>query len=176
MLDFFEQAANLKNIKRQGWIDKLGIKNPESVAEHCYSMSVLGMVLSELENLDTSTVLKMVILHDLAESRIGDITPEQMNQEKKNQLEDITICKMLDQLPKNISVKYKKIWNDYKEKQTAESIFVHEIDKLEMILQAVIYSKNSSFDLQLDTFVKTAQKEIQNKRLKEILAKLLQMI
>lgn len=174
MLEFFEQAANLKNVNRKGWIDKLGIENPESVADHCFSMSVMAMILSELENLDTTKILKMVILHDLAESEIGDITPEQITQNKKKDLENKTICKILNSLPRNISTQYKKIWNDYAEKKSAESIFVHEIDKLEMVLQLARYSKNKSYQVQYESFTKTAKREIKNKRLQQLLAKLLQ--
>lgn len=176
LLEFFEHAANLKQIKRRGWIHKIGIKNPESVADHCYSMSVLAMVLSELENLDSIKVLKMVILHDLAESEVGDITPEQMNQGDKQDLENKAIGKILDLLPTKLSSNYKKIWNEFQQKQSAESVFVHEIDKLEMILQATIYSKNKPSGRQFDTFVTTAKRSIKNKRLKELLTKLLQMI
>ena len=51
-LDFFKNALNLKNISRQGWIDKLSIEHPESVADHSYSMAIMGMVISDLENCD----------------------------------------------------------------------------------------------------------------------------
>ena len=59
--DFFQRAANLKNISRQGWIDKLSINNPESVADHTFSMAVIGMVISDLENLNSEKILKMIL-------------------------------------------------------------------------------------------------------------------
>ena len=43
--DIFKSAINLKKIKRQGWIDKLSLKNPESVADHSYSMAIMGMMV-----------------------------------------------------------------------------------------------------------------------------------
>ncbi len=66
MLDFFKTAANLKRIPRQGWIDKLSLNNPESVADHSYSMAVMSMVISDLGNYDSEKILKMVLLHDLS--------------------------------------------------------------------------------------------------------------
>ena len=75
MLDFFKTAANLKNISRQGWVDKLSIDDPESVADHSYSMAVMSMVISDIGNYDSEKILKMALLHDLAESKIGDYTP-----------------------------------------------------------------------------------------------------
>ena len=51
--NFFKNSANLKNVSRQGWIDKLSIDNPESVADHSYSMAMISMVISDLEKYDT---------------------------------------------------------------------------------------------------------------------------
>ena len=82
ILDFFKTAVNLKNISRQGWINKLSLKHPESVADHSYSMAIMGMVISDLENYDSEKMLKMILLHDLAESKIGDYTPNQISKEE----------------------------------------------------------------------------------------------
>ena len=76
ILNFLKYSLNLKNVQRQGWIDKLSIQNPESVADHSYSMAMMAMIISDLENFDSEKILKMTLLHDLAESKIGDITPE----------------------------------------------------------------------------------------------------
>ena len=65
--DIFKSAINLKKIKRQGWIDKLSLKNPESVADHSYSMAIMGMMVSDIENYNSKKILKMILLHDLAE-------------------------------------------------------------------------------------------------------------
>ena len=35
LLDFFECAANLKKVKRQGWIDKIQNKNPKGRNTGC---------------------------------------------------------------------------------------------------------------------------------------------
>ena len=88
ILDFFKTAANLKNIPRQGWMDKLSMHNPESVADHSYSMAIIGMVVSDLENHDSEKILKMILLHDLAESKIGDFTPGQLSKDEKTKLEN----------------------------------------------------------------------------------------
>ena len=41
---FFEKVLELKNVPRQGWKEKLEIDNPESVADHSYSTTVLSMI------------------------------------------------------------------------------------------------------------------------------------
>ena len=88
ILDFFKTAVNLKNISRQGWIDKLSLKHPESVADHSYSMAIMGMIISDLENYNSEKILKMILLHDLAESKIGDYTPNKISKENKIKIEN----------------------------------------------------------------------------------------
>ena len=82
-LEFFKTAANLKKISRQGWIDRLSMKNPESVADHSYSMAIMGMLISDLKHYNSEKILKMILLHDLAESKIGDYTPGQISKIEK---------------------------------------------------------------------------------------------
>jgi len=142
ILDFFKTAANLKKISRQGWIDKLSLKNPESVADHSYSMAVISMVISDLENYNSEKIIKMVLLHDLAESKIGDYTPEQLSNEKKNKLENNAFNEIIKNLPDLIKLQYLQIWQEYQENTSLESKLVHQIDKLEMVLQAKIYEKD----------------------------------
>jgi putative hydrolase of HD superfamily len=81
--DFLKTTIKLKTVPRQGWINKLGIKDPESVADHCYSMAVMAMVFSDLKKLDTEKIIKMTLLHDLAEAITGDLTPDDATRSKK---------------------------------------------------------------------------------------------
>ncbi len=81
--DFFKIIINLKNVQRKGWMHKLEIRNPESVADHSYSMALMAMILSELHKLDTKKIVKMTLLHDLVESVVGDFTPEEISKPKK---------------------------------------------------------------------------------------------
>ena len=84
--EFFFQIAELKKLPRSGWKIKVGLENSESVAEHSYMMSVMAMVLSDLKNMNSEKVIKMSILHDWAESKIGDFMPDQIEHDKKSEL------------------------------------------------------------------------------------------
>ena len=172
LLDFFKTAANLKNIPRQGWIDKLSINNSESVAEHSYSMAIIGMVISDLENYDSEKILKMILLHDLAESRIGDLTPGQLNKERKAVMENNAFCQITDELPDAIKSQYLKIWTEYQEDASPESKLVHQMDKLEMALQAKSYQNNGHDPKRLESFFESAKAGITNPKLKEIFAEI----
>ena len=174
ILDFLKTSANLKNIPRQGWIDKLNHKNPETVAEHVYMTAMIGMVFADLEKRNTEKILKMILLHDLAESLIGDITPDRLSRESKTDLENNVMKKILGCLPRPLSEEYLLLWNEFQQNSSVESRLVHQIDKLEMALQAKIYSKNDFKPEQMAPFFKTAKDEITEKSIKEILEMVLE--
>mgnify|MGYP006418001833 FL=1 len=172
IIDFFRTVVNLKKISRQGWIDKVSIENPESVADHSYSMAMMSMIFSDLENYDSEKILKMVLLHDLAESKIGDFTPEQINIENKIQLENTAFNEIIGHLPDSIKKQYLKIWKEYQENISPESKIIHQIDKLEMVLQAKTYQNEGYSKEKLDTFYDSAKIEITNPKLKELFTKI----
>ena len=174
ILDFFYIAVKLKEIPRQGWIDKLELKNPESVSDHTYMMSLMCMVLADITKLDTLKIIKMSLLHDLAESKIGDKTPGELDLNEKTKLENTAMSKILKHLPDTIQNNYQEIWKEFQESTSQESIFVHEVDKLEMALQAKIYADQGiSSPENIKTFFETAKKSIQNKHLQNILDSIL---
>ena len=170
--DFFQTAANLKNIPRQGWIDKLSLDNPESVADHTFSMAVMGMVISDLENLNSEKILKMILLHDLAESQVGDIIPDKMPLEEKQRLENSAFNEIVKTLPESMIPNYVEIWKEYQENNSDESDIVHQIDKLEMAFQAKIYQSQGHSKEKLETFYASAKSSITHPKLKELFTKI----
>jgi len=176
ILDFFKTAANLKKISRQGWIDKLSLDNPESVADHSYSMAIIGMVISDLQNYNSEKILKMILLHDLAESKIGDYTPKQLSKEKKDKLENNAFHEIIKNLPDLIKSQYLQIWQEYHESNSPESKIVHQIDRLEMALQAKIYEKDGCSQEKLESFFESANTDITDPKLKELFTKIIKDI
>ena len=171
LLDFLNTSANLKNIPRQGWIDKLVINNPESVADHTFSMAIIGMILSDSKKYNTEKILKMILLHDLAESVTGDITPEQKSVIDKKKIENKTMKEILSNLSEEIQTKYLDIWDEYQDNKTFDANLVHQIDKFEMALQAKIYEKQTNSE-KTKEFFESAKKEITDENLVKMLEKL----
>lgn len=170
--DFLKTAAELKTVPRQGWINKLGLKDPESVADHCYSMAVMAMVFSDLKKLDTEKMIKMTLLHDLAEAITGDLTPDDASKSKKETLENAAMKKILANLPKSLRIHYEKIWLEYQKNSTKEARLLHQIDKLEMALQADSYKKRFT-KKQMAPFFESAKKGITDHDLKKTFKKTL---
>ena len=172
IVDFFNAAADLKTVPRQGWKDRLGMRNPESVADHSYMTSLMAMVLSDSLGLDTSRIVKMSLLHDLAESKTGDLTPARIAKREKDGLENAAMAEILQSLPETVRVEYQGIWDDFQGGTSKEAIFVHEVDKLEMALQARIYSKDAPEE-EIAIFLEYARASIRSERLQDTLKEII---
>lgn len=66
----------IKHLPRTGWKRK-GVPEPETVASHSWQMALMALYLSQGNALeyDFDKVIKLCLCHDLAESKLGDITP-----------------------------------------------------------------------------------------------------
>jgi len=164
LVSFFRIVCNLKTIKRSGWIHKSNITSPESVADHSYSMCMMSMILAEIMNLDSGYIMKMVIIHDLAESMVGDHMPDNKSSEEKQLLEDQAMKKIISKLPNSLRKNYLRIWNEYINNITVNAKFVHNMDKLEMALQAKEYEFEGYPKEVLQPFIKSATDYISKER------------
>jgi putative hydrolases of HD superfamily len=145
--EFFQYIFQLKSVKRAGWVSKVRVNNPESVADHTFSMCGISMVLSD-----------MLGLHDLAESITGDYMPEEITKKHKLSQEKKAMNSILCGLPSNIRSNYTKIWEEYILNKTHVARFVHKTDKIDMILQANLYAKQGYSLNLLSHFYNSADK------------------
>ena len=127
------------------------------------------MILSDMEGLNSEKIIRMALLHDLAESVIGDITPDRITKNEKIGKENTVMKQILENLPSKIAEPYFETWNEYQENSSQEANLIHDVDKLEMALQAKFYQDNGISKEKLQSFFNTAKKEIKNKKLRNIL-------
>ncbi len=114
LFDFFYIVSELKKVPRKGWKEKVGIKDPESVADHSYGTAVMAMIFSDnAGNLDTERIVKMALLHDLAESITGDFIPGEIQKENKKTVETQAMEEILSKLPPHLLDKYHSLWKEY---------------------------------------------------------------
>ncbi len=157
---FFHSVLELKSIKRAGWVSKVQVEDAESVADHTYSMATMAMLLSDMLGLDTHKVIKMVLMHDLAEAIVGDYMPGNVTAQQKLAKEKKAMKFILSGLPKEVREEYEEIWLEYLHNRTEVARFVHRIDKLEMALQANQYAKQGYADKLLAPFFESAKTAI----------------
>ena len=134
------RAASLKEVARQGWIDKAGIGRPESVADHSYGTALAALAAGDCTSLDALRMVRMALLHDLAESITGDIVPGAMPAGRKAEIERAAMGRILGELPEPLRGAYGEAWAEFEEGRTAEAAMVRELDKIEMAGQAAAYA------------------------------------
>ena len=173
LIKFFLHIENLKTVKRKGWIIKSKVKEVESVAEHSYAATSIAMIISDLVGLNTEKVMKMMLIHDLPEGIIGDLVPgENAN---KDMDEEEAIRSILGSLPDKMQIDYTEIWNEFKMNKTKESQLVHEIDKLELIIQLSLYRDRMSKEA-FNEFLQSSEKIIEFDLNRELLNEILKEI
>ncbi|KAI8900314.1 HD domain-containing protein [Globomyces pollinis-pini] len=164
VLQFLSICENLKTTKRTGWINH-NIPNPESISDHMHRMSIISMLIDD-STIQKDKLIKMAIVHDLAEAIVGDITPNdiKITKDEKMKLELNAINEFTILLNNNDQInEIKELWLEYEEAKTPEALLCKDIDKFEMIVQAFEYEKrerkrlDSFFD---STFGKFKHKQI----------------
>ncbi|MBI4018893.1 MAG: HD domain-containing protein [Candidatus Aenigmarchaeota archaeon] len=163
VIKFLENAAKLKKVKRAGWVLRK-VPNPESVAEHSFMASLAAFVLADMAGVNKERTMKMALVHDLAESIVGDITPEDgIAKNEKHEKEEKAFETLLRDLDDKEII---NLWHEYEERKTPESLFVHDIDKLEMTLQALEYEKKHG--AYLEDFWQNAERNISTKHIRAL--------
>lgn len=155
--DLIVAAGQLKIIKRSGWLRKVGITSDrESVADHSFRMAIIGMERGLEMGLDSSKIVRMCLIHDLAESVLGDRMPEEKKSAITHRQDEDRI---LQELLGTLRSKSKKVlladWSELLESKTKEAKLVWRIDKLEMALQARDYERMGYDRKKLFEFTKT---------------------
>lgn len=152
VVDFLLTVGRLKELKRTGWVNHK-VNLPESVADHMYRMAIMSFCIDD-PNLDETKLVKISVVHDIAESIVGDIVPEEYSgvspAEKfdleRSALDDI--CRFLDGSTTGVETTIARCWYDYEFGRNPEGRMCKEMDKLEMVLQAYEYEESRGVNLE----------------------------
>lgn len=165
-IPYFHLLERLKTTKREGW-RRFGIARGESIADHMYRMALISMFAPPglRERLDLHKCMKMCLVHDMAESLVGDITPvDGVAKPEKSRREAATMDYITGPLMGNVwgggatgggklvGEDLRAVWQEYEDSETLESHYVHDIDKMELVLQMVEYEKRGDGKLDLGEF------------------------
>jgi putative hydrolase of HD superfamily len=146
MLEIALHAAQLKRIPRMGWLIRgapLG-GQPENVAAHSYGVVFLTLLLLDADprSLNRELALRMAIVHDLAESLIGDL-PRPLRRfipdEIKYTAERAALEEILATAPNADALR--DAWEAYAAGASDEAKVVKDADRLDMLLQAYLYEQ-----------------------------------
>ncbi|KAI8847578.1 hypothetical protein BC829DRAFT_396192 [Chytridium lagenaria] len=142
LIEFLLICGRLKTTKRTGWV-KNNVNLPESISDHMYRMGIMAFVIggsneTDEWKVDKEKCIKMAIVHDLAEAIVGDITPHCKEKAMRDIIAPLGVTgnEMLE------------LWLEYEEGETSNALFVKDLDKLEMIIQAYEYERDQGKNLE----------------------------
>lgn len=120
----------LKKIHRSGWL-RIGIdkKDCENVAEHTLKVAKAAECFG-LEK----RYIEMALIHDMPEIIAGDITPHDGISKRKQREIEFNALKKLTK-DKNMM----GLWKEYARNQTRGAKIIHQLDKLDATIQAMVY-------------------------------------
>ncbi|KAM5346897.1 hypothetical protein ACJ41O_009902 [Fusarium nematophilum] len=111
------------------------------------------------QGLDQVKCMKMCLIHDIAESVVGDITPfSGVSKAEKSRREASTIEYITDRWSGPCTSEIRGLWHEFEAGETPESKFAQDIDKIELLLQAVEYERDGKGKRDLGEFMGVVRK------------------
>ncbi|MCK5084331.1 MAG: HD domain-containing protein [Candidatus Pacebacteria bacterium] len=136
IINFIFEMKQLSRIKHEGW-RMIGIEDPESVADHSLRSAQIGFILAKLEEYENPCeVCSMIVFHDMAESRIGDVhrvANRYIEVEEEKVVEEQT--RKLDEIGEEIF----EMWKQAENRSTAAGIIARDANWLDMAFTAKAY-------------------------------------
>ena len=131
LIEFLGTIGKLKNNTRHVW-NASG--RQESVAEHCWLLSVMALLVAdEFPDVDMEKVVKMCLIHDFGEALTGDI-PSFYKTKQDEEKESQAVASLLSSLPDSTSDEFSSLFEEMADLKTPEAKLFKALDKLEAIV------------------------------------------
>ncbi|HEX8844079.1 MAG TPA: HD family hydrolase [Pyrinomonadaceae bacterium] len=150
MISTLIELQRLKGLERTGWMLRGIAQGAESVADHSYGVAVAAMLLADelMERgvaLDIERVLRIALLHDWAEARVGDMPRTATNYfgaEVRRRAERAAFDEMVKELgPLNVAATYSALHEDYEERASLEARLVKAADVIDLLVQTLAFER-----------------------------------
>ena len=126
-LEFLYEIGALRLIRRQ-W-SRFHLHNVQNLAEHHYRVMWLALVIAAGEKQgDSEKILKMAMVHDIAESRTGDVDYLARQYVIRNEAQGIK--DML--VGTSLKDEFLGLWNEYEARKSIEAKIVKDADNLDV--------------------------------------------
>lgn len=162
MLSTLIELQRLKRLDRTGWTLR-GLPNgTESVASHSFGVCVTAMLLADNFvaqgiAVDLEKVLRIALLHDWAEVRVGDMPRTAtlyFGAEARKQAETAAFLDVVDTVDSDAT--YATLYSDYERRESLEARLVKAADIIDLLIQ--VYALERAGALGLDEFWEVAEK------------------
>jgi len=128
-LDFLYEIGSLRHVPR-GWRQHLGF-DIASDLEHTYRVTWLALMIARMEKAgDENKILKMALVHDVAETRVSDLSYVQKVYVTADEE------KAADHIFKDTIVKdFREILREYEVRESIEAKIVKDADNLDVDIE-----------------------------------------
>ncbi len=100
-------------------------------AEHSFRMAWTAMMIATAEGADVSKVIKMALMHDLGESRTGDVHYLSRLYTKRD--EELAMADIF--AGTSLEKEFKKLWEEYQERKSLEARIAKDADTLDVDME-----------------------------------------
>jgi len=184
VLETLIELQRLKRLERTGWTLRGQPNGTESVAAHSFGVAVTAMLLAdEIKarglSVDVERVLRMALIHDWAETRVGDMPRTATNYfgaAARKRAEGNAFADIIRGAGEGESA-YAPLHAEYEERNSVESRLVKAADIIDLLIQA--YALERAGAKGLDEFWQVAHEpdfqlpSIANKVVNEVVQSLL---
>ena len=151
MLPTLIELQRLKRLDRTGWTLR-GLPNgTESVAAHSFGVTVAAMLLAvEIKahgtDVDLEKVLRMALLHDWAETRVGDMPKTAVSYFGTQARRTAEIAAFADIVAEAgaSSSTYRTLYQEYEERESLEARIVKAADVVDLLVQALALERGGA--------------------------------
>jgi putative hydrolase of HD superfamily len=147
IVKFISEAGSLKRTKRTGYAIHGSLKS-DSVAEHSHRAMLIGYIIAKQEHADVDKVTKMLLFHDMHESRLGDLHKIAQRYLEKKDAEKQVMREQSMLLPEEMRKEFISLMNEFNTKQSLEARCANDADKLELAFQAKEFMDSGDKDLE----------------------------
>ncbi len=152
LLPLLNHINDLKRLPRMGWL-LAGIAPVESVADHAFATALVALSLAEAVNaaldstqlsapLEIGRVLRIALVHDLAESLLTDLPHRAtalLSANAKHGAERTAMAQIMADVPDGAA--WIALWEEYAAGSSPEARLVRDADKVELAHQALRYTQ-----------------------------------
>ena len=162
MLATLIELQRLKRLDRTGWTLRGLANGTESVAAHSFGVGVTAMLLADEIRargtaVDVEKVLRMALLHDWSETRVGDMPKTAVTyfgSEARKKAEIAAFADVVKEAGAG-NERYRALYEEYEARESLEAQIVKAADVIDLLVQALALERGGARGL--DEFWEVAE-------------------
>ena len=151
MLSTLIELQRLKNLGRTGWTLRGLPAGTESVAAHSFGVTVTAMMLSDELTargtvVDMERLLRMALLHDWSEARIGDLpktATDYIGADTRKRAELVAFDDIVGGFDAGKAL-YRQLYEDYEKRASLDAQLVKAADVIDLLVQVLALERGGA--------------------------------